>query len=201
MYTDNVLRANRSATQASRRLQDTQGADSESAGLRAALDSLSRPGSPRAALVYLSDQAAAPTCGDMALVADEPILARFAAAVHTKAESAGAIEKQSLAWILEQSAYELMTQLSTDGKLPPELSSVLILHAGEAGRHADALTEALHGDSSTQDLVSRIVTQNYIFLEDSSPAARVRAFDWLGTIGRAPASYDPLSTAPAPRRA
>lgn len=195
VYTDNVIRANRAATQASKRLQDTQGVDSESAGLRAALESLSRPGSPRAALVYLADQAAAPTCGDMALLADEPVLARLAAAVHTKADSAGAVEKQSLGWILEQSAYELMTQLSADGKLPPELSSVLTLHAGEAGRHADALSEALHGASSTPELVSRIVTQNYIFLEDSSPAARVRAFDWLGTIGRAPAGYDPLSSA------
>ncbi len=195
VYTDNVLRANRAATQASKRLLDENGVDSEASGLLAALQSLSRPGSPRAALVYLCDQTAAPTCGDMSLVADEATLARLASAVHTKAESAGTVEKQSLGWILEQSAYELMTQLSTDGKLPPELSSVLTVHAGEAGRHADALTEALRGASSTPDLVSRIVTQNYIFLEDSSPAARVRAFDWLGTIGRAPAGFDPLADA------
>lgn len=195
VYTDSVFSANRAATQASKRLLDANGINAETAGLRAALESLSRPGSPRAALVYLCDQTAAPTCGDMALVADETTLARLSAAVHTKADSAGAVEKQPLGWILEQSAYEIMTQLSTDGKIPPELSSVLTVHAGEAGRHADALSEALRGSTSTPDLVSRVVTQNYIFLEDSSPAARVRAFDWLGAIGRAPAGYDPLSTA------
>jgi hypothetical protein len=37
-------------------------------------------------------------------------------------------------------------------------------------------------------------------LEDSSPASRVRAFDWLTARGRAPAGYDPLGT-PRQRRA
>ena len=39
----------------------------------------------------------------------------------------------------------------------------------------------------------RLIVENRIFLEDSSPSARARANDWLGTMGAAPAGFDPLA--------
>jgi hypothetical protein len=39
-----------------------------------------------------------------------------------------------------------------------------------------------------------VIAENLSYLEDASPSARVRAYDWLRTRGRAPAGYDPLGT-------
>ena len=40
-----------------------------------------------------------------------------------------------------------------------------------------------------------------MYLEDSSPSARVRAYDWLAARGRAPQGYEPLGPARERRRA
>jgi hypothetical protein len=42
---------------------------------------------------------------------------------------------------------------------------------------------------------NRIMAENIIFLEDNSPASRVRAYDWLKARGKAPAGFDPLGPA------
>jgi len=48
-------------------------------------------------------------------------------------------------------------------------------------------------------LDARVIAENLIYLEDASPASRVRAYDWLQSRGRAPAGFDPLGT-PRERR-
>jgi hypothetical protein len=83
--------------------------------------------------------------------------------------------------------------------MPAELSAVLTNYAGEPGRHASSIKEILHGVSSRQDLENRLLAENLIFLEDSSPAARVRAFGWLTARHQAPMGFDPLGS-PRDRR-
>ena len=50
-----------------------------------------------------------------------------------------------------------------------------------------SVDEIMHGSSSAGDLQQKLITENYIYLEDSSPAARVRAYDWLAKQKIAPA--------------
>jgi hypothetical protein len=50
----------------------------------------------------------------------------------------------------------------------------------------------LRAANSRASLDARLVSENLIYLEDSSPSARVRANDWLAARGRAPAGFDPL---------
>jgi hypothetical protein len=40
-----------------------------------------------------------------------------------------------------------------------------------------------------------VQAENLVALEDSSPAARVRAFDWLAARAKAPRDFDPLGPA------
>src|SRR5690606_39767088 len=81
------------------------------------------------------------------------------------------------------------------GTLPPEMRTLLVLHAGEAGRRAASLEEALSAARSLEDLRSHLAAENAIYLEDNDPAARVRAFEWLSARGLAPSGYDPLAPA------
>lgn len=50
------------------------------------------------------------------------------------------------------------------------------------------------------DLRQRLLLENSIYLEDISPAARARAFDWLAVQGQAPQGYDPLASLAERRR-
>ena len=73
------------------------------------------------------------------------------------------------------------------------LQAVLTDFAGEAGRHTGAMEDISRKLSGRADLESRMIAENRIYLEDSSPASRVRAFDWLQMRGQAPANFDPLA--------
>ncbi|QOV91473.1 hypothetical protein [Humisphaera borealis] len=179
---------------------------SESAALRAASESLSSASRLRPTLVYLAGQTGARLCEDVALVADDSVLAKLAE--QGKATLDGALnagvaggpgDASAVGWLLDKASFELLGKLFNEGKLPPELSAVLANHAGEAGRNVASIEEVSRNLGSRQDLDNRLLAENLIYLEDSSPSARVRAFDWLRARGRAPAGFDPLGT-PKERR-
>lgn len=158
-----------------------------------ALESLGHAGQTRPALVFLASETGAGVCEDVALVADEIAEDALAQRVLKKvSESPSIRSKDALAWVLDSAAYEVMTGQQAAGKLAPELAATLTLHAGEAGRHSGSVDEALRAAHNAQEFETRLIAENQIFLEDSSPASRVRAFDWLQAHGRAPAGYDPL---------
>ena len=81
------------------------------------------------------------------------------------------------------------------------LDGLILRHAGEAGRFPRLLEGLLTISVDTADYDLRLVAENRLFLEDSSPAARVRAYDWLKARGYAPANFDPLGTKGARRAA
>jgi hypothetical protein len=170
------------------------GASVWSAGLAPAIDQLSDPDRRRAALVYLAGQADAKICRDVAMVADDSILSAMSDSIRQNAPDAlKAATLQNLSWILDRSAISAMQPLLDKSNLPPELAAVLTLHMGEPGRHSAAVNEIMRAATSSEDFRDRLVSENYIYLEDSSPASRVRAFEWLKTRGLAPAGFDPLA--------
>jgi hypothetical protein len=104
-------------------------------------------------------------------------------------------------WLLDRTCLLQLTAILGDNKLPPELASVLARYAGEAGRNPSSMDQVLKGATGSADLRSRLVAENLVLLEDSSPSSRVRALDWLAQQGRAPAGYDPLAPPRARREA
>jgi hypothetical protein len=162
-------------------------------GLSSAVESLAFAGRQRAGLVFLSQQTGAQITQDVVLAADEAIashVAGAAAAAITAAPTAR--DRAAIGWILERTTLRMLMQMQSDGKLPPELAAILAARAGQAGRSNGTLEEVLGNATGLQDLQNRLAAENYIFLEDSSPAARVRAYDWLTTRRLAPPGYDPL---------
>lgn len=164
----------------------------------------------RSALVFLAEQTEASLCQDFVLVADQAMLERLATEIQSKVKIGSADPPQSdaeVGWTLDRMTLELLSTLLSastnsvmgNAKMPAELSAVLTNYAGEPGRHASSIKEILHGVSSRQDLENRLLAENLIFLEDSSPAARVRAFGWLTARHQAPMGFDPLGS-PRDRR-
>ena len=187
----------RAATQPYREQADSP----EWPALQSALDALSRPGAPRSAMLFLASQTNVAIFGDIALSADDSVRGELAKKVFAKiGVPLKAHSKESLAWMLESASYELLSEQRANGKLPPELAAILAIHAGEAGRHPGSLDDGLKTSTNRGDFALRLIAENYIYLEDSSPASRVRAYDWLIACDRGPAGYDPLG-APKARRA
>jgi hypothetical protein len=171
-------------------------------GLSRALKELDDPSRRRAALVYLAEQGNARLCEEVAMLADDALLNQIAVAV--KHDAPAAINGGDLgqyAWILDRSAIAAMQPLLAKATLPPELFAVLTEHFGEPGRHSAAVDEIMRGTSSGGELRRKLISENYIYLEDSSPAARVRAFEWLGAQKMAPPGFDPLGSSKQRRQA
>ena len=171
-------------------------------GIRTALDSLSRPAVRRAALVYLGSETSATLCSDTALVIDETNLATLAQAVRQAAATNPApASPEELGQRADLQTFRLLCTLQASAKIPSELAAVLSAYAGEPARHSGSLEEIQRGLATRSQLDTRLIAENMIFLEDSAPAARVRAYDWLNSHGKAPPDYDPLAPPRARRTA
>ncbi len=171
----------------------TPSASYEELVLRSALRVAERSENRRAALVYLATQDQAPIFLDAALAADDAMLQQLAAEVEKASLSAARTAIHGpLGWMLDRIAFEMMGRSLIANKLAPELRAVLSKHAGEAGRDPASLDQLIGRTVSRKDLQNRLIAENYIFLEDISPAARVGAYDWLNAQGKAPPGYDPL---------
>ncbi len=156
----------------------------------------------RASIVLLTSTNPAPVAADFATSADDAMLQEFVARISSQiglTEPTATPDHWGL--ITDLLALSYMGELQSNNKLPPELESVLAIHTGEAGRHAGTLEELVKDVSRRSELESRLVAENFIYLEDNSPAARVRAYDWLQQRGMAPLRYDPLGTPQARRDA
>jgi hypothetical protein len=175
----------------------------ESAELQAAIDALWTPERARPALVYLAGRTGARLCEEVALVADDASMTSMSEALRWRIgdEKAALSGAETLGWQLDRTAFEVLGYAMGENKLPPELSAVLAAYGGEAGRHSSSLEAIGRGVTSRLDFENRIVAENLIYLEDSSPSSRVRAYDWLHARGRAPAGFDPLGPAKERRKA
>ncbi len=195
---ENVALARRAAAVEAARLSGTEGVQIRSAS---ALRALSRRELERPALLFLAAQTDAELLGELALTADGETLADCLASVRARLAQSpgGTIDVDRLGWILEASSWAWLAGLAREAEqgaaLPPELSGLLLRLAGEAGRYPDLLLDAQAESAGAGALRVRIERENLIFLEDSDPAARVRAYDWLAVRGLAPEGFDPLASA------
>lgn len=166
--------------------------------VQSALSAMQSPETRRSALAQLAGQTGATLCQDLVLSADDKALEDFAPQA-TKA-LAGA-KPGGTGWALDRAAFDYLGQLKIAGKLPPELDTVLTIHAGEAGHSTVSLEQLVGKIATRKDLDNRLIAENYVYLEEVSPSARVRAFDWLKARGKAPANYDPMGPPQQRRKA
>lgn len=163
-------------------------------GLEDALRLLHSLTQRRQTLLYLARETGSPLIEDVALSATEVVIDRLAYAVTTECESGPAWETGTLGWRLQKTAYLLLVELMSAEQMRPELEAITMRYTGEVGRHPAVLKEMVADATSGEDLEQRLFLENFIYLEDISPAARTRAFEWLATKGRAPKGYDPLAS-------
>jgi hypothetical protein len=156
-------------------------------GLADALAGLDSPSTRRGALAYLARETGASFAEDLALSAPEAVVSdvaeRVAGAERPDAPSA-------LGFLIEHAAFRAACAATEAGDARCE--ALLLTRAGEVGRHPALLEELLGKAGHVEDLGALLVRENLVFLTDSSPAARVRAYDWLALNGPVPDGYDPL---------
>lgn len=155
----------------------------------------------RAALLELAG--GAPITSELALMSNDEELTKLFDRIAPRAEDLAGMagDVDAIAWLLEQEAVGMFVKAMSEQAMAPEYSALLLQHTGEAGRFSGALETALGAARSVQEFYSLILEENRIALEDSSPAARVRAHDWLCSKQMAVADYDPLSERPDRRAA
>jgi len=81
------------------------------------------------------------------------------------------------------------------------LAATFSARFGEVGLDPSTVAELATASGSREDFQTRLQAEHILLLEDTSPAARVRAFDWMRANGVAPADYDPLGSRAARRAA
>jgi hypothetical protein len=168
--------------------------DAARGGIEEAIRLVQSPTHGRQALLFLAQQGGAPLVEDITLSATDTVVDRLAYAVANEFASGPAVNLDGLGWRLQKTAYLLVADLLSTDQTWPELEAIVIRHTGEAGRHPAVLKEMAVAATGTADIEQRLLLENFIYLEDISPAARTRAFEWLAARGRAPQGYDPLAS-------
>lgn len=157
------------------------------------LPGLMREDRQRASLAFLADSVDAPLTRDLAIASDDKTLSLLCDRVIANLTAGGAsFDRDGVAWILENASLRLLAEQQSARTLPKPLEAVLAIHAGEAGRHEGSIDEILKNAHGRNELATALTNENVILLSDSSPASRVRAYDWLAGRGVAPEGYDPL---------
>jgi hypothetical protein len=165
-------------------------------GIASALEALGSPFAQRIGILLLARETDAALAQDLALSADEKLIAKLAASVRREITGASAPpDRARIGFLLESRSITVLLEEMSKERLVPGLQTVLLVHAGQAGAQAASLEDVLRGSDGIETLRERIIEENLLALEDSSPAARVRAFDWLSPRGRVPEGYDPFGTA------
>ncbi|MHC5210640.1 MAG: hypothetical protein ACYTG2_07975 [Planctomycetota bacterium] len=150
----------------------------------------------RGTLLYLSELVGAELAQDIALSAEPALVDALARAMLASGSEQASIGEtpEGIGAVLERLAFQMLLDDSGLDEPPPEHEALLILHAGEVGRSGALLAGLLADQPALDTLATRITAENIAFLQHSSPASRVRAFDWLRKRHLAPDGYDPLAT-------
>jgi hypothetical protein len=168
--------------------------DPEAANLTLALSALLSPGDHRGALVYLADETGTRFAGDIALAGGDEIIEQISSDFIESWTGPGEVElKSALAAALARSTYRAVASRATDNELSSVVRGIVLMYAGEAGRHPALLRDILETSFSSEQMTERVLAANIDFLQSSSPSSRVRAYDWL--VGREIIleGYDPLA--------
>lgn len=173
-------------------------------GLAAARDALLSAGEDaRRPLTYLAQLTDARITEAVALVADDALVTIITRTVREQLPDVKADDAASVGWLLERATIQAVASMKDSENAHATLTPVLgVLQgiAGQAGVQLDVLQSIASQSAGTADLTNRLIAEHLIFLEDSSPAVRVRSYDWLKARDKAPPDYDPLAR-PRDRRA
>ncbi len=173
--------------------------EAEAREIQSVVAQLDRPSERRARLVFLADSCAAPLALDLAMIARDEDLAKFAQLV--KEALAQPMDGAQAGWAVERTAWLMLGRASAAGPIAPELSGVLTRQGGEAVRFPGAIEDLMRGVEDRDAWTKKLATENRILLEDAAPASRSRAYDWLAARGLEPANFDPFGTLAARRAA
>ena len=175
----------------------------EELALGRSLESVGAAGAaPRGVLAFLAERSGADLAHAVSLVADDRLLEVIAGSVRARLAQMPARDRRSIAWLLDRATIDAIVSVKEEDapKILPPIRGALSIYAGEVGRQFDVLKSLAGEATSSEDLYKRIIAEHVILLEESSPGLRVRAYEWLHTIGQAPPGYDPLAS-PQLRRA
>lgn len=175
--------------------------DTQREGVEDAIRLVLWPTHRRQSLLYLAREAHAPIIEDITLSAPDAVMDRFAQVIRDECELGPCFQTDTWGWRLQQIAYLLCIELMSVDSGWPELESILIRYTGQVGRHPSVLKEMVAEATNMADLEQRLLFENVLYLEDMSPSARTRAFEWLQVRSRAPVGYDPLASVQERRRA
>lgn len=162
-------------------------------GMAAGITAMRQASTRRSGMLYLAMQGNAPLLEDIALVGDDALLATVAGKIAQQAPPIlGSATPADAGWAMESIALSEVIALQSAGSLAQPVQAVVSRLYGEAGRNASSLQEVSKGAPDRPEFQNRLVAENLIYLEDNSPSARMRAFDWLTVRNMAPSGYDPL---------
>ena len=154
---------------------------------------------PRQALVFLSGALDTPLARELTLVLGRKALDRIVVDLIADSKVDTAEAPFDPRWSLERASWrELVRALGAGDERSPEvraaLGAVALSAAGQLGAFPTLIENALAASADTEAFQARLVAENLIFLEDSKPGARARAFAWLKRRGLEPNDFDPLAT-------
>jgi hypothetical protein len=162
-------------------------------GLDTVQPAIEEPPGSRKAVIYLARLTGAAVAEGLGTVVSDTVLSEYEESLtETKAELSEVRTAAEVGWWMERQAIRTALDAIVRGESEQELTSVLVLRAGQVGMSPSVLQEVVDASEGLADFAERLVHENVIFLEDSEASARVRAFDWLAAQNRAPAGYDPL---------
>lgn len=170
--------------------------NAQAAALSASLRHAKTASEARRALAFAALDAAAAVTSEAAVLASDAAMLKLASA---GAEALSADRIADAGWTLDRSTIAVLGRLHGENALDRTLAGALSARFGEVGRDVGTLAQLAAASGTRADFESRLKAEHLIYLEDSSPSARVRAFDWLNARGEAPSGFDPLGS-PADRR-
>lgn len=161
-----------------------------------AIDALTWRARRHDALRYLATETGAVIARDLVDVFDREHVRTLAERLHASTGAAKTgTTPAALGWALERHALDLVLALVAEDEeaMPPAIAGILGRHTGEVGRDPGTLRTLSRLATSRADFAARVEIENRYALEDVSPAARIRAFDWLTARDAAPPGFDPLA--------
>lgn len=154
----------------------------------------------RRAILFVAGESGADILAEAALlVPDAQLIALAEQALDVLDAASTDATTPRLAWQLDRAAILVLARCVEQN--PAALASTFSARFGEVGLDPSAVAELAAASASREDFQARLQAEHVLYLEDTSPAARVRAFDWMKANGIAPAGYDPLGPRAARRAA
>jgi len=154
----------------------------------------------RGPLLFLAESGGGPLTRDLVLTAEDDVISAWTALLPVGSETEDAVPEQ-VHWWIERAAWVCLARLAVKDQLPMALEALLLRHGGEVGRYPSTIEDAALQSADRETMRKRLLLENRLFLEDSSPSARVRAFDWLVRQGEDLGAFDPLANQAARRDA